>query len=130
LALYHGASGAWVVGLTVLAIVIYAFTLAPVTWVLLAELFPNRVRGLAMSIAVTALWVGNFTLSFSFPVLNRGLASSALGVSWRGLGPHGSFWLYGVVCAAGFVVLLITLRETRGRTLEQIESDLLSPRSS
>jgi hypothetical protein len=57
---------------------------------------------------------------------SRGFTWPELGVTWRGLGPHGSFWLYGAVCATGFVVLL---RETRGRTLEQIETDLLAPRS-
>ncbi|MCV4696845.1 MFS transporter, partial [Escherichia coli] len=74
----------WPVLLLVLAaIAIYALTLAPVTWVLLAEIFPNRVRGLAMSLGTLALWIACFLLTYTFPLLNAGL------------GAAGSFLLYG-----------------------------------
>jgi MFS transporter, SP family, arabinose:H+ symporter len=114
-----------VVLLTVTAIAFYSFTLAPVTWVLLSELFPNRIRGAAMSVAVFALWAGCFTLSFSFPVLNKGFSLENSGWAWDGLGAHGSFWLYGVVCLAGFLILWAFLPETRGKSLEQIERELV-----
>ncbi|MCS5960870.1 MFS transporter [Klebsiella pneumoniae subsp. pneumoniae] len=52
------------------AIAIYALTPAPVTWVLLAEIFPNRVRGLAMSLGTLALWIACFLLTYTFPLLN------------------------------------------------------------
>ncbi|MCS5873056.1 MFS transporter [Klebsiella pneumoniae subsp. pneumoniae] len=67
----------WPVLLLVLAaIAIYALTLAPVTWVLLAEIFPNRVRGLAMSLGTLALWIACFLLTYTFPLLNAGLGAA------------------------------------------------------
>jgi sugar porter (SP) family MFS transporter len=95
--------------LVVGAIAIYAVTLAPVTWVLLSEIFPNRVRGTAMSIATTALWTACFVLTYTFPLLNRAL------------GPARTFWIYAAVCAAGFMLVKRSVPETKGRTLEQIE---------
>jgi SP family sugar porter-like MFS transporter len=65
-----------------------------------------------MSIAVSALWVGSFTLSYSFPILNRGLGSAA------------TFWLYGLICTAGFLFVYRVLPETKGRSLEDIEREL------
>jgi sugar porter (SP) family MFS transporter len=106
-------TGALVVVLTVTAIAFYSFSLAPVVWVLLSEIFPNRIRGAAMSVAVFSLWVGSFTLSYSFPLLNDGLGSAA------------TFWLYGLICAAGFLFVLRVLPETKGRSLEDIERELL-----
>jgi MFS transporter, SP family, arabinose:H+ symporter len=99
--------------LVVAAIGCYACTLAPMTWVVLSEIFPNRIRGAAMSIAVFALWTGCFTLTYTFPLLN----------AW--LGSAGTFWLYAVICAAGFVFCHARLPETKGKTLEQIERELV-----
>ena len=106
-------TGSLVVLLTVTAVAFYSFSLAPIVWVLLSEIFPNRIRGAAMSIAVFALWVGCFTLSYSFPGLNRGLGSA-----W-------TFWLYGLICAAGFTFVLLVLPETKGKSLEDIERELV-----
>jgi sugar porter (SP) family MFS transporter len=92
-------------------IAIYAMTLAPTTWVVLSEIFPNKVRGVAMSIATLALWSGCFTLTYAFPVLNK-LA-----------GPSGTFWLFGVICVIGFLFIRKYLPETKGKTLEEIESE-------
>ena len=103
----------WPVLLLVLAaIAIYALTLAPVTWVLLAEIFPNRVRGLAMSLGTLALWIACFLLTYTFPLLNAGL------------GAAGSFLLYGVICAAGYLYILRNVPETKGITLEALEEQL------
>ena len=93
-------------------IAIYAMTLAPTTWVVLSEIFPNKVRGVAMSIATLALWSGCFTLTYLFPVLNK-LA-----------GASGKFWLFGVICMIGFVFIRKYLPETKGKTLEQIEIEM------
>jgi sugar porter (SP) family MFS transporter len=106
-------TGLLVVALTLTAIAFYSFSLAPIVWVLLSEIFPNRIRGAAMSIAVFSLWVGCFTLSYSFPMLNQGLGSAA------------TFWLYGLVCAGGFLFVLRALPETKGKSLEDIERELL-----
>ncbi|HHG8771770.1 TPA: sugar porter family MFS transporter [Raoultella planticola] len=116
-ALIGAAYGLGILGLPVLilvlaAIAIYALTLAPVTWVLLAEIFPNRVRGLAMSLGTLALWIACFLLTYTFPLLNAGLGAS------------GSFILYGVICAAGYLYILRNVPETKGITLEALEEQL------
>jgi hypothetical protein len=61
----------------------YALSLAPVTWVLISEIFPNRVRGAAVSVAVSALWIACFILTFAFPLLQRTAGIAA--TFWRGL---------------------------------------------
>ena len=98
--------------LVLAAIACYAMSLAPATWVVISEIFPNRIRGSAVSISVTALWSACFLLTYTFPLLN-----SALGAA-------GTFWTYGAVCLAGAVFLAMRLPETRGMTLEEIETDL------
>jgi sugar porter (SP) family MFS transporter len=106
--------GGWVVVLLVLAnVMFYSFTLAPLLWVVLSEIFPTRIRGAAMSIAALAHWVGNFSLTYSFPTIKENLG-------WAN-----NFWLYGVICAFGFMVLYVVLPETKGKTLEQIEKELM-----
>ena len=99
--------------LIVISIACYAMTLAPVTWVLISELFPNRIRGVAMSIAVLSLWIACTALTLSFPYLK--------GV----LGAHGAFWTFGVICVFGFIVILKCLPRTKGKTLEDIERELV-----
>ena len=104
----------WPVLLLVLAAIgCYAMSLAPVTWVVISEIFPNRIRGAAMSIAVTSLWIACFVLTYTFPLLNKAL------------GAHGTFWLYAGICGLGYFFILWRLPETKGRSLEQIEKDLV-----
>jgi len=91
------------------SIVLYAMTLAPATWVVLSEIFPNKVRGLAMSIATLALWAACFLLTYAFPLLNK----------WAGA--SGTFWMFGAICLFGFIFMKRYLPETKGRTLEEIE---------
>ena len=98
--------------LVLAAIGIYSMSLAPVVWVLISEIFPNRIRGTAMSIAVGALWIGCFLLTYTFPIFK-----TLLGVSV-------TFWIYAGICAVGFLVLLAKLPETKGKSLEQIEREL------
>lgn len=95
--------------LVMIAIATYAMTLAPITWVVLSEIFPNRVRGTAMAIATTALWIACFVLTYTFPILNKILHAS------------GTFWLYGIICFSGFLFILEKLPETKGKSLEEIE---------
>jgi sugar porter (SP) family MFS transporter len=97
--------------LVLAAIACYAMSLAPATWVVIAEIFPNRIRSSAVSISVTALWSACFLLTYTFPLLNAAL------------GAAGTFWTYGAVCLAGAVFLALRLPETKGRTLEEIETD-------
>ncbi len=108
-----GVQGLPMLLLVLAAIGCYAMSLAPVTWVIISEIFPNRIRGAAMSAAVASLWTACFILTYTFPILNARL------------GPAGTFWLYAAVCLAGFVFVLVRLPETKGRTLEQLEGDLV-----
>lgn len=100
--------------LVLLAIAIYAMTLAPVIWVVLSEIFPNSIRGAAMAIATTALWAACFVLTYTFPILNR----------WLNAG--GTFWLYAFICFSGFWFILKNVPETKGKTLETIEREMVS----
>ena len=96
--------------LVVCAIGCYAVSLAPVTWVVISEIFPNRIRGTAMSIAVTALWIASFILTYTFPLLNNALGAAV------------TFWIYAGICVAGFLFIKARLPETKGKTLEEIEA--------
>jgi sugar porter (SP) family MFS transporter len=116
-ALLGGAYAAGLKGLPVLVFTLcslgaYALSLAPVTWVLIAEIFPNRIRGAAVSVAVSALWIACFILTFAFPWLQRSAGIAA------------TFWIYAAICVAGFAFVRAKVPETKGRSLEQIERDL------
>jgi len=95
------------------AIGCYAMSLAPVAWVVISEIFPNRIRGAAMAVAVSSLWIACFILTYTFPILNAKLGSA------------GTFWLYAGICVAGFVFIKLKLPETKGKTLEEIERELV-----
>ena len=105
--------GVMMVCLVVTAISVYAMTLGPVTWTLLAEIFPNRIRGVAMATCTFALWVGCCTLTFSFPSMNAALGSS------------GSFWIYSAICICAFIFLWRRCPETKGKSLEELEKELV-----
>ena len=106
-------TGVLMVALVVAAISVYAMTLGPVTWTLLAEIFPNRVRGIAMATCTFALWVGCCTLTFSFPSMNAALGSS------------GTFWIYSGICLSAFIFLYRRCPETKGKSLEELERELI-----
>jgi MFS family permease len=121
--------------LVLAAIGIYAMSLAPVVWVVISEIFPNRIRGAAMSVAVTSLWIACFFLTYTFPILNKGMGEAKGAVSGalvkavpmlkEGLGPAKLFLLYAVICVIGFIFIFFKLPETKGKTLEQIERELV-----
>lgn len=111
-----GVQGLPVLVLVLAAIGCYAMSLAPVTWVIISEIFPNRIRGAAMSVAVMALWIACFILTYTFPILNSTLGSA------------GTFWLYAGICVAGFLFILAKLPESKGKSLEQIERELVRER--
>lgn len=97
--------GVFMIILVVAAIACYAMTLGPITWVLIAELFPDRVRAVAVSICTFGLWTGCLTLTYSFPLLNASLGS------------YGTFWIYSAICFVGLVYFLKGLPETKGKRL-------------
>ena len=104
--------GIFMVVLVVMAISCYAMTLGPITWVLLSEIFPDRIRGVAMATCTFALWVGCCTLTFTFPPLNAAL------------GTYGTFWIYSGVCLFSFIYLYKVCPETKGKSFEQLEKEL------
>lgn len=95
--------------LVVMGIACYAMTLAPITWIVISEIFPTRIRARGMAISTFALWGASFVLTYTFPILNSSL------------GAYGIFWLYGFICVAGFLFIKKNLPETKGKTLEEIE---------
>lgn len=110
-AYYFEFTGWPVLVLVITAIAIYAMSLAPITWVVLSEIFPNRLRGLAMSIATLSLWIASFVLTFTFPILNEAL------------GAYGTFWVYSGICILGYLFIRRKLPETKGKSLEEIEME-------
>lgn len=108
-----GLKGPIVLVVVLAAIACYAMTLAPITWVLLSEIFPNRIRGTAMSLCVSSLWIACFGLTVSFKPINVALGAAS------------TFWLYGVICLVGFIVMHRWVPETKGKSLEDIERELV-----
>lgn len=97
--------GMFMIILVVAAIACYAMTLGPVTWVLIAELFPDRVRAVAVSVCTFALWTGCLTLTYTFPLLNASLGS------------YGTFWIYSAICFGGLIYFMKGLPETKGKRI-------------
>jgi sugar porter (SP) family MFS transporter len=90
----------------------FALSLGPIVWVLISEIFPNRLRSHAVSLSVFMLWGANFIVSFTFPYLLVHLKGGF------------TFLIYAVMCVLCFLFVLMYLKETKGKTLEQIEKDL------
>ncbi len=97
--------GFFMILLVVAAIACYAMTLGPVTWVLISELFPDRVRAVAVAVCTFALWTGCLTLTYSFPLLNASLGS------------YGTFWIYSAICFSGLIYFFKALPETKGKRI-------------
>lgn len=91
----------------------YASTLAPVTWVLISEIFPTRIRALAVSVSTCMLWVACFALAYGFPVLVEKLDAPQ------------TFFLFSFICLTYFFILWKYAPETKGKTLEQFEMEIM-----
>ncbi len=102
-------TGGLVLLFTLLYVAFFAMAMGPVVWVVMAEIFPTRIRGRAMAIATVILWFSDFLVSLTFPVIADRFNESA------------AFWLYATMCIIDFGFMLIVLPETKGRTLEDIE---------
>ncbi len=89
-------------------VALYAVSLGPIAWVLVSEIFPNRLRGIAKAICMSALYISDFIVSFTYPRL------------LETFGPN-VFLMYAGICAAGFAYVFFAVPETKGRPLEEIE---------
>lgn len=88
----------------------FGCTLGAVTWVYLSEIFPNAVRGIALSVATLSLWLADFVVTYTFPVMTKHLGTSA------------TLFCYAGLCAVAFIYMLVKVKETKGKTLEEIEN--------
>jgi SP family arabinose:H+ symporter-like MFS transporter len=105
--------GFWLSFFVLAFIATYATTLAPVTWVLIAEIFPTKIRGIAVSVATCALWTACFALAYGFPVMLDRLPASQ------------TFFVFSGICLFYFFILLKYVPETKGKTLEQFEREII-----
>jgi len=103
------AAGVLLLSLVLVFIASFAFSLGPVVWVILSEIYPTKIRGRAMSIATVAVWIGTSILGQMIPIL------------LDNLGPHITFWIFGFFCIPTLYIGWKLLPETKGRTLEDIE---------
>jgi SP family arabinose:H+ symporter-like MFS transporter len=101
----------------VLFIAAFAMAMGPIGWLLCSEIFPNKVRGRAMSVAAFTVWTSCYVVAQTFPMLNDSVA----------VGPAKTFWIYALVSLFSFVFVLLFIPETKGRTLEQIEKMWSAP---
>jgi MFS family permease len=89
----------------------FAFALGPIPWVVISEIFPNKIRGRAASLATSTLWTSTLIVTFTFLTMVH-----ALGVT-------GTFGIYAVLCVVTFVFIWTMVPETKGKTLEQIQRE-------
>jgi SP family arabinose:H+ symporter-like MFS transporter len=108
--LHRDLSGLGLLACVVTFTAAFATALGPIGWLFSSEIFPNRVRGRAMSVAAMTVWITDYIVTWSFPKLND---------EW--VGPAGTFWIYGAVSLLSFLFVLAAIPETKGRTLEEIE---------
>ncbi len=92
----------------------FAISLGPIAWLIIAEIYPLKVRGLAMSLATLSNWLFNLLVAISFLSIVDGLGAS------------GAFWLYAALCIGGFIFCMARVPETKGHTLEEIEKHWLA----
>jgi SP family xylose:H+ symportor-like MFS transporter len=93
----------------------FALSWGPVTWVLLAEIFPNSIKGKALALAVAAQWIANLAVSWSFKVIDGNSMLNAM------FNHAAAYWFYGAMSILAFFFVLRFVPETKGRRLEQIQ---------
>jgi SP family xylose:H+ symportor-like MFS transporter len=115
-AAYNHITGMWLLVFLMLFMGSFSISWGPVVWVLLSEIFPNRVRGLALSIAVFIQWVANFVVSQTFPMLTE---NTYLKQTFNGAFP---FWLFAFFCISAFLFVWKLVPETKSKTLEEMDA--------
>jgi SP family xylose:H+ symportor-like MFS transporter len=115
LAAYVQSTGLWMLLFILGYIACFALSVGPVTWVILSEVFPTRIRGRAMAIATVCLWIANYVISQTFPMMDEN--PWLVATFHRGF----PFWLYGAFCVVLLIFVWRFVPETKGKTLEEIE---------
>jgi sugar porter (SP) family MFS transporter len=100
-----------------LYIAFFASAMGPLVWVVMAEIFPIRMRGAAMGIATLILWLADFAVTLTFPVISDKFNAST------------AFWIYAVMCALDLIFMIFCLPETKGKSLEEIERHWLNSKN-
>jgi SP family xylose:H+ symportor-like MFS transporter len=114
-AAYNNILEAWVLVFVLGFVAFFAMSLGPVVWLIIAEIFPTRIRGRGMAIATLILWSVNYVVSQTFPVINE---NPWLVAAFRHAFP---FLLYGFFCILTILFVWLVVPETRGKSLEEIE---------
>jgi len=96
-------------GSLIIYIASFAISLGPICWLIISEIYPLKIRGLAMSIATVANWLCNFIVGLTFPMLIDGF------------GAPSTFWIYALIGILGLIFCYYYVPETKGHTLEEIE---------
>ena len=115
LAAFYRQTEAWLLIFILGYIACFALSIGPVTWVILSEIFPNRIRGRAMAIAAVCLWLANYVVTQTFTVMDQD--------QWLVEKFHHAFpfWVYGSLCVVEVLFVWLLVPETKGKTLEEIE---------
>jgi SP family arabinose:H+ symporter-like MFS transporter len=112
----QATTGYWVLGGILLYISFFAISLGPLTFVVVAEIFPNSIRGRAMGVAIFFLWLSVYIVSQTFPMLLESIGSAY------------TFWIYMIMSILAFLFIWRMVPETKGKTLEEIQ-DLWKPKN-
>lgn len=112
---FSGATGYLALGCMILYVASFAMSWGPVTWVLLSEIFPNKIRGRAMAIAVAAQWISNYLVSLTFPMMDDNTYLT------EQFNNGFAYWIYGLMGLLAMFFVLKFVPETKGKTLEEME---------
>lgn len=119
LAAFYQKTEVWLLMFVLSYIACFALAVGPVTWVILSEIFPTRIRGRAMAVAAFCLWLANYVVTQTFTVMDK---DPYLVGKFHHAFP---FWVYGILCAVEVFFVWLLIPETKGKTLEQIEKHWL-----
>lgn len=113
---FFEASGHFALVCMMIYVASFAVSWGPIVWVLLSEIFPNKIRGKAMAVAVAAQWIANYLVSLTFPMMDD---NSFLSEHFN----HGfAYWIYGLMSLLGAFFVYKFIPETKGKTLEEMEN--------
>ena len=115
LAAFLQQTGLWLLLFILGYIACFALSVGPIVWVVIAEIFPTRIRGRAMAIAVVCLWLANYLVIQTFTMMDEN--------NWLIQKFHHAFpfWIYSAMCAVMLLFVWRFVPETKGKTLEEIE---------